>query len=683
MLRRGHVFGLVVVLATGCYLGGSASSDGGVVNDAGDEVLPFQADTPAVYVAKVKNILVGQPPTDAELQAVNSDPTQLRSLIQTWMKDPAYQTKMMRFFELAFQQTQIATKDVMVSLTPKDVTLDKDLIPLFMQNIQESFARTMLMLGGSGHPLTDAMTTHQFAMTTALKEFYGYVDSWQLNDDPTHPVTVDRLAPQLPPNTNTLYVTAKVILPADSADPSNPNFMHWTNPAVATITGACKVDPITYPMTTFGLHYVIGGAFDAYSVGSTKCSANQNGANAVLTTADFTDWQLVTIRQPKGTEPVTPFWNIPALRTATELVYQVPRVGFFSTPAFFANWQTNASNQMRVTMNQAFIVATGAQIDGSDTTTPPVNPPGLDTQHVSQPCIGCHQLLDPSRSILSATYSWLYHNQDDPSLVATPGVFVFEGKTQAMSSIDDLGGALASHPLVGPAWVQKLCLYVNSSPCDAQDPEFQRVLQVFQTSGFSWSALVVELLSSPIVTHTVTTVTAQTIGETLAVSRRDHLCAALNERIGFADVCGQNALAGDTFTKTINAIAGGLPSDGYGRGTTTPNLPNVPTLFFRAAIEDICEGISVQVVDVPSSKQTPGVKQWQSTSPSLVSSAISDFVTKVMGLPASDPRSAQALQLLQTHYASALAQPKVTTTTALESTFAAACMSPSLVSIGM
>src|SRR6266480_655534 len=34
----------------------------------------FTPDPPSVYVAKVKNVLVGEPPTDAEITAVNADP---------------------------------------------------------------------------------------------------------------------------------------------------------------------------------------------------------------------------------------------------------------------------------------------------------------------------------------------------------------------------------------------------------------------------------------------------------------------------------------------------------------------------------------------------------------------------------------------------------------------------------
>src|ERR1700754_468219 len=116
---------------------------------------------------------------------------------------------------------------------------------------------------------------------------------------------------------------------------------------------------------------------------------------------------LTTGPSPNSGEAVTAFYDLPSLRKATELVLSIPRLGFFTTPAFFANWQTNISNQMRVTLNQSLIVALGAQVDGTDVTKTPGNPPpGLDTTHASSgACFGCHQSLDPLRSIFSASYS--------------------------------------------------------------------------------------------------------------------------------------------------------------------------------------------------------------------------------------------------------------------------------------
>jgi hypothetical protein len=334
---------------------------------------------------------------------------------------------------------------------------------------------------------------------------------------------------------------------------------------------------------------------------------------------------------------------------------------------------------MRVTMNQALIVALGSAVDGSDTTIPP-STPGLDTTHATTPaCVACHQTLDPTRSILAANWSWNYHQQTDPTYSSQDGLFAFRGVIQNVTSLAELGTTLATHPLFAAAWVQKLCYYANSEACDASDPEFQRLVGVFTSSSFSWTALVQAFFASPLTTYASATTTAATQGEVIAVSRRDHLCAALDARLGFTDVCGLLATSTAAQKTAIPEIVAGLPSDGYGRGAVAPVLPNQPTLFFRAGTENICEAVAAMVIDVPTSKQQAGVTQWSSGQPAA---AIEAFVGTVMGLTPSDPRASQALSLLNAHYASAL-QQGATATSALQSTFVAACLAPSAVSIGM
>src|SRR5262249_14797468 len=78
--------------------------------------------------------------------------------------------------------------------------------------------------------------------------------------------------------------------------------------------------------------------------------------------------------------------------------------------------------------------------------------------------------------IFSASYSWNYHNQADPALIAEKGLFSFRGVIKPASSMGDMGDALAGHPLFAEAWAEKLCYYVNSSPCLSSDPEFPRVV---------------------------------------------------------------------------------------------------------------------------------------------------------------------------------------------------------------
>jgi hypothetical protein len=518
-------------------------------------------------------------------------------------------------------------------------------------------------------------------MTTALKELYAFLDVWHVDDNG---VVTDRFR-EANPNLTITVGTAQGPIPiSDTLDPSSPNYMHWYNPDVATedaTVPGCAADPITYRPSAFTLHFLLYGSLDnRKGVGGVGCSQLAGTAAATqFQPTDFTDWTMVTIRKPNAGEAISAFYDLPALRAAHEIVLDVPRVGFFSTPAFFANWQTNTSNQMRVTLNQALIVALGSSVDGADSTvTPGSPPPGLDEAHASSAaCFSCHQTLDPSRAILSANYSWSYHDQTDSALTGQKGLFAFRGVIQPVDSVGDFGRALASHPLFASAWVEKLCYYVNSAPCASDDPEFLRIVDAFKRSGYDFNTLVTELLPSPIITGASESASADEQGEVIAVSRRDHLCAALNDRLGFADVC-----ALDATTKkqgVIPSIAAGLPSDGYGRGSVTPVLPNDPTLFYRAGVENICAALAAQVIDVAAAKQVPGVKQWSSSNPDA---AIADFVGTLMAVTPSDPRASAAVGLLQAHFAQAQAQG-ATASDALKSTFVAACLAPSSISMGL
>lgn len=672
-MRRSVIGVLVAVTAAfGC---------GNDTGGGGDDDGTFVADPPSVYVAKVKNILVGLPPTDDEIAAVTKDPGALGGLIDGWMKLPEYQDKMLVFFELAFQQTQISATDFVDIVPPQGLGVGRA-IPLLVQNVRESFARTVLQLASEGRPLTDAFTTKQLMMTPALMELYAFLDARRVDDNAAINDTFARANPGL----QIVMETAQGPIPiADSLNPASPNYMHWYSPDVATLTypndPTCDhLDPISFRANAQALHAMLYGEIPNHPGPSGNC--NQRAGTAmteVVTAADFTTWKMVNIRLPRAGEARSLFYDLPSLRAASELVLAIPRVGFFSTPAFFANWPTNSSNQMRVTLNQSLIVATGTAIDGQDPTAPPTTP-GLDGDHSApnSACFGCHQQLDPTRSIFSSTYSWFYYPQTDQALITQPGLFAFQNVIAPMRTIDDFAHLIATHPLVAQAWGQKLCYYANSAPCNPVDPEFTRVVDKFTASGMQWNTLVRELLASPITTNASKTATTDTNGTVIAVSRRDHFCAALNNRLGFTDVCQLDA----TRVRQVSQIAliiSGMPSDGYGRGSTIPVLPNDPNLFYRAGIENVCGLVSAIVIDPAANQVVPGVKQWPSTQPDA---AIADFVSTIMALPSSDARAARAKTILTSHFTSAM-QSGATAKDSLRSTFVAACLSPSFIGIGM
>jgi hypothetical protein len=637
-------------------------------------------DSPAVYVAKVKNILVGQPPTDAEIAAVNADPNALGGLVDGWMQTPEYQAKMLVFFELAFQQTQITPADF-IDLIPNRGLGRGSAQNALLQNIRESFARTVLELVKEGRPLTDAFTTNQLMMTPAMQMLYAFLDTRQVHDDGT-------VADSFFANNKTLQITVQsttAVTLDHSTTVGDPMYMTFYAPDLPNLTygntDCNNMHSFTFTANAEDMFDMLLGAIPPHnSPTGTNCPERGAPAREVpLDPADFTTWTMVTISKPAGGQTPTTFYDVPSMRGSSTLLLKTPHPGFFSTPAFFVNWPTNISNQMRVTVNQAMIVATGAAFDGGDETVPP-STPGLDQAHAAPGtmCYSCHQLLDPTRSILSSTYSWFYYQQDDSGLRAQPGLFAFQGVVSPMNTIQDFGHLLATHPLVPQAWAQKLCYYANSAPCDPNDPEFKRIVSDFG-NGTSWSTLVHELMTSPITTNTKQTVTWTTNGEVIAVSRRDHLCAALNNRLGFIDICQLDASLAPKTPSVVAQVVAGLPSDGYGRGSTIPVLPNQPNLFYRAGLETICENVAIAVVDATPDPNQPGVKQWSSSQPQA---AINDFVSLVMGLTTSDKRSAPANAILLDHYHQALATG-ATPTDSLRSTFVVACLSPSFIGIGM
>jgi hypothetical protein len=667
---------IVVTAAPGC--GTDTAAPGDAVDDT-----PYVGDPPAVYVAKVKNILVGLPPTDAELAQVTADRKALAGLIDGWMALPEYQRKMMVFFELAFQQTQISPIDFVDLMPPDGLGLGRA-IPLLVQNVRESFARTVLELTAEGRPLTDAFTTRRLMMTPALMELYAFLDTRQLNNAGK---ADDALARAFPGRELTVGTARGPIAFADTIDPASPSFMQWYSPDVAELTyggqPACNgIDPITARISAAAVHGLLYGEIPNHPDTEGKGCGNRAGSemSEIVRATDFTAWKMITIREPRAGEARTVFYDLPALRAASELVLSTPRVGYFSTPAFFANWPTNASNQMRVTVNQALIVATGTAVDGRDQTSPDTTP-GLDAEHAPRGsgCFGCHQQLDPTRSILSATYSWFYAQQTDLALIGEPGLFAFQNVIAPIQTIDDFAQQLAQHPLVPQAWGQKLCYYANSAPCAPEDPEFLRVLDAFTSAGGSWNTLVRELLASPITTNAARTTTITENGEVVAVSRRDHLCAALNHRLGFVDICQLDSTLRRRQASPIATIVSGMPSDGYGRGSTVPVLPNQPTLFYRAGLENVCAQVAVLVIDAAADADQPGARRWSSAQPDA---AIGDFVGTVMALPPSDPRATQASAILTSHFADAVASG-ASARDALRSTFVAACLSPTFIGIGM
>jgi hypothetical protein len=391
-----------------------------------------------------------------------------------------------------------------------------------------------------------------------------------------------------------------------------------------------------------------------------------------LTATDSQQWKMVEIVQAGPDDGTSSVLDLVNFRTGGNLLLRTPRVGFFTTPSFLAEWNTNDSNQARVTANQTLIVATGHAMSPQNATLPP-STAAVDLDHAPRgsACYACHQSLDPMRQFFRQTYSYYFHPQTDPDETSLPGSFGFRGASVSARSIFDLASELAAHPDFAPAWVQKLCTWANSARCDEGDPEFQRIATIFSDSLYDWKTLEVTLFSSPIVSYLAPTRTVSQGGEVFPVSRRDHICAALSNRLAIADVCGLdvNTVVPQDL-KPVKFIAGVLPSDAYSRGAEEPVLANDPNLFFRTGMENICAILAARLID----GATP---RWSSASPDA---AIADFVHVLMGVDAS--RDATPISILTDHFQSAKTAG-LTASDALKSAFVTACLSPSVVGIGL
>jgi len=432
------------------------------------------------------------------------------------------------------------------------------------------------------------------------------------------------------------------------------------------------------------------------STNTTIC--NDHASKPYFTADDVNDWAWVTI-VPKAstadrTAAVQPY-DLPTLRTASSLSLSLPRVGFYTTPAFLALWNTNDSNQHRVTANQTLLVALGQAFTAENTATP-FSTAGLDSGHAvdGTECRGCHLTLDPMRQFWANQLDFNDRNDFPAASRNNPGnprptgtlvdEFAFGDMRATGSSIADLGGYLAQVsdgnglPRFGISVVQQLCFYANSSPCNESDPEFRRVVGVFKDSTFNFAVLAKEFFSSPIVTGAAAT-GSFAVGEVpISISRRDHLGAALSNRLAKPDLCAQ-ALALPTTAQTATArIAASVAADAFSRGAQSPVTPSEPTMFYRAATEMLCENIATQVVDAASGAV------YTSTD---IPAAINGMVETVMGYPASHPLHAQAAQILMDHETAAAQGASGNTaakaTVGLRSAFALACESPRALGIGL
>src|SRR5262249_2520927 len=135
-----------------------------------------------------------------------------------------------------------------------------------MRNLEESFARTALALIDEGRPFTEAMATRRLMMTTALKEFYAFLDAVEIDDDGN---IFDRFRFENRSLAIVIEASQGPIPVAETLDPTSPNFMHWYDPDVAVANldlPGCQRDPTTLGPVAITLHYLLLGTIDSHKL---------------------------------------------------------------------------------------------------------------------------------------------------------------------------------------------------------------------------------------------------------------------------------------------------------------------------------------------------------------------------------------------------------------------------------
>ena len=660
---------------------GSNATDGGTPPSKNPDPGPpgaFVPLPPEVYGQKVKNLLTGLPLNDNELAQLTAhpNPNKLGALIDGWMALPQWRDRMLDFFKQSFQQTQTDINDYDEQLGRTTNPWNNQDKIKFVRSAEESFARTALELVSTKRPFTEVLTTDRLMLNPPLMSAYASIDAMPQNDM-DKPVQQANWLRQKFPNLvfiRTTNIDPVTMMPVpipleESINPASPNFMKWFDPnPYKGMQPRCVEPDMRMGQQAFVsvADFMFGGR---PGCGSTRSQFSD---------ADWESWRMVTIRPPRAGEERTIFWDLPHLRDPkADLVVTTPRIGFMTTLAFFANWPTNLSNSYRVTTNQALIVALGRSFDDRNITVQ-VNETSSDSMHVKPgtACFACHSTLDPMRDFFRQSFSVPYGQQLAPAGVPATATFSVDGAPPVTGTgVAAFAQAMANHPRFAVAWAQKLCQFANAGPCADDDPELVRVADAFKASNHDFQVLVREMFSSPLVTFAQNTKTAKENGVAISITRRETLCAALDNRMMLGDFCSiRQATPGqrNVLVNTARNLALSIPGAGYARGDESPLLPHDPSMFFSSASENLCDLLASTLVDGKMGRYSSAQGEM----------AIKDMVTNVMGLPPSDPRAGEMSTILTDHLNDAL-RAGVGPTLALRSTFTLACESPLAVSLGL
>ena len=294
---------------------------------------------------------------------------------------------------------------------------------------------------------------------------------------------------------------------------------------------------------------------------TTMC--DDHPSKPLFTAQDLSDWAWVTIApkaSPADRTPVIQPYDLPALRAATTLTLSLPRFGFYTTPAFLALWNTNDSNQHRVTANQALLVALGQAFTAENTGHAVLDGgPRRHARRRGQRMSRLPRDAGPDAPVLGEP-ARLQRPQRLPAPAAgnSPGnprptgalvnEFAFGDIRGTGASIAELGNYLDPGDRRRRAAALRRSRSCSSSASTRTRRRAARATRSSaassapsRTARFNFAVLAKEFFSSPLVTGAAATGSFPAGEVPISIARRDHLCAALSNRLGKPDLCVQAA----------------------------------------------------------------------------------------------------------------------------------------------
>jgi hypothetical protein len=679
----------------------SISPPDGVVTAEPEPKLPEPSTPPLEFdplprrigIAKAKDKLTGLHTTDEELKQGATDEG-LKALVDTWTKLPEFDAVMLPLFTDVFQQNLAHDDEPFqagLNLSSQGSLAPQSSIPL-ARSLQEMFARTALQIVKENRPFTEVATTTRYMMNTPIMATYAFIDVAPRGDNGSRPKPDSWLRKKFPNYSFTVKdgLFAHTVPVEQTLDENSANFNVWTpnsrefKPDMDSDYGWGD-EPIRIPYD----QYAAGANFESlFGTLGNYFSGGKDGLPSLFTEADWNTWKWVNVRAPKTNENPTYFWNLKSLRTASEIVTPGPRVGYFTTPAYFTHWRATPGNSMRLQTNQALII--GLEISLVSREPLPASPTVTTAADHVKPgtaCFSCHQTLDPMRDFIRRDYSAA---GAAPRAMSSPvygapigaqSVFKLSAIPLTGLGVADFGQAIASHPDFAKAWTQKICNWANTARCADSDPELLRIADAFQNSNFNFKVLLREFFASPISTSELRTKSSDESGQITSVVSREQLCHRMSSRGVKPDLClllPVSFIYNPIGNNPRFQASAAMPLTSYPRGVPAALVPRDPGILYQAAVDRACAYFANELVG-----NSPNFfnQHWPENGAASVQTALNEFVTVVMNVPASDERYTELRAALQRHYDQVLplleALPRNSPASqAMKSTFTIACSSP-------